>query len=428
MTALLFGILFVFLFLNFNIGISLIMAVVCCIYIGENTTYVNMVIPRMFTSVDNFSYAAIPFFILAGNLMEVGGISKRLINFVKVLLGWMPASTANITVGASAFFGAISGSNAATVAAIGGLMIPSMEEEGYPKEQAAAVAASAGTLGVVIPPSVPMVTYAITASVSVTMMFMSGILPGLLLACVIVAVNLCICSKYEKGKHLGHFTRRFVSGFKEAFLALLMPLIILGGIYGGLCTPTEAAAIACLYALIVSVFIYHEVKISQLAKIFEKSAITSAVIIFVISASSPFQWFMTSTNMAQQIASAIVSQITNPLVIIFLMNIVLLFLGCFLETTAIILLIAPVFLPIAEAIGLDPVCLGLIMVVNTSLGMITPPLAVNLFVASGIARISIEKISRKIVPYLCAEVAALLVISYFPDFVLFLPRLIGYTG
>jgi C4-dicarboxylate transporter DctM subunit len=405
-----------------------LLAVVLCILASDKLTFLNMIVPRMFIAVDNFAYAAIPFFIFTGNMMERGGISKRLVIFARTLLGRSPASLSSITVAASGFFGAISGSNAATVAAIGGLMIPSMEKEGYPKDVAAAVAASAGTLGVVIPPSVPMVTYAITASVSVTTMFIAGIIPGLLLLLALIGVNIVKCANYETNKPAWPTARVIWQSFRDAFLALMMPVIIIGGIYGGIFTPTEAAAVACAYALFVSLCVYREIGLKEVVETLIKSAITSSAILFVIAASSPFQWYMTSTGMAQAIATGIMSMVNSEIFILLLINIVLLFLGCFLETTAIILLITPVLLPIANLIGYDPICLGLIMVVNTSIGMITPPMALNLFVASGIAKVSMESVSRRILPYLAVEVAVLLTLTYASSLILWLPRLMGYSG
>ena len=428
MIAALFGVVVVVMLLSVPIGVSLIVAVLLYISLTGNVSFYPMVITKMFTAVDNFSLLAMPCFIFAGNVMADGGISARLVRFVKILLGWTPASLANITVGASAFFGAISGSNAATCAAIGGITIPEMKNNGYPDDVAAAVAAAGSTLGCVVPPSVNMITYAITASVSVTTMFTAGFMPALIMAISMIVVNVIFLKKYEVRDVKLPSAKVVWAAFKEAIWALLMPVIILGGIYGGICTPTEAGAVSCLYGVVVSLFIYKEIKFRDLAPILINSAITSAAILFVMAAATPFQWIMSSSGMSQTIANFVLNTVDSRIVILLLINIVLLFLGCFLETTAIILLMTPVLLPIAISIGLDPIVLGIITIVNTSIGMITPPMAVCLFVASGISGCRIEAISKRIIPFLIAEIVALLIITYWPDIILVLPRLSGYTG
>lgn len=428
MAGALFGILMVCLMFGIPIAAALIIAVFQCIWQGGNYAYFQMIVQRMFISMDSFGNAAVPFFILAGNLMEYGGISKRLIGFVRILMAKVPAKLSCITVGGAAFFGAISGSNAATVSAIGGIMVPQMIEEGYPPEEAAAVAASAGTLGVIIPPSVPMIIFALTTSASVSALFIGGVVPGLMLAAVLIGLNIFRCRKYESQKEVEVTGSGLWSAFKEAIWALLMPVIILGGIYGGLCTPTEAAAISCIYSFIVSIFIYKELKLKDLPGILVKSAQTTAFILIVVAASSPFQWFMTSTGIVQTISTGVLSVLSSKVLILLVINLILLFLGCFLETSAIILLVAPVILPIITSLGLDPVWMGVVMIVNTSIGMITPPMALNLFVSSGIAKVRVEDVSRKILPYLAIEIVVLFIITYFPDVVLWLPRLTGYRG
>lgn len=425
MIGILFGVLFLMLILGVPIAVCLGIAVCAVIILSGNMHLLPVVTQRMFTQADNFTLMAVPFFILAGNIMERGGISKRLIDFIEILLRKLPGRLSCITVVASAFFGAISGSNPATVAAIGGITIPRMKKKGYPDEVAAAVAASAGTLGVVIPPSIPMVTYAVTASVSVGTMFMAGVVPGILLAIVLVFTNIFICRKYDAPDDTKITVKEFGKSFKEAFLAILMPVIILGGIYGGIFTPTESAAVACIYALVVSMFVYKELSLSDIYDILKKSAVSSAVVLFVVSMSAPFGWFMTHQNMPTEIATSVLGLFSNKYVLLLMINVLLLFLGCFLETQSIILLVTPILLPIATSLGLSPIALGIIIIINTSIGMITPPMAVNLFVASGIAKTSIGKISRRILIYLGVEVLALLVMTFIPSIITWLPNLIG---
>ena len=410
----LFGILFILLFLGVPIAICLGIAAALTMALTGNMQYLAAVPTRMFTQLDNTTLMAVPFFILAGNIMAEGGISDRLIGFFELLLKRLPGRLACISVVASGFFGAISGSNPATVAAIGGITAPRMIQKGYPPEKAAAIAASSGTLGVVIPPSIPMVTYAVTASVSIISMFEAGWVPGIMLIVGLCIANAVMCKKYDSVDTTKYPAKTYLIRFKDAFLALLMPVIILGGIYGGIFTPTESAAVACIYALIVSCFVFRELNLKQLYKIFKDSCISSAVVLFVVGMSAPFAWFMTSENIPTMISTAVMSTFHNKFVILLAMNLLLLFLGCFLETQSIILLVTPILLPMATALGVSPVALGLIIIVNTSIGMITPPMAVNLFVATGICKTTVGAVSKKIIPYLLLEFGILLLYTYIP--------------
>ena len=410
----LFGILFILLFLGVPIAICLGIAAALTMALTGNMQYLAAVPTRMFTQLDNTTLMAVPFFILAGNIMAEGGITDRLIGFFELLLKRLPGRLACISVVASGFFGAISGSNPATVAAIGGITAPRMIQKGYPPEKAAAIAASSGTLGVVIPPSIPMVTYAVTASVSIISMFEAGWVPGIMLIVGLCIANAIMCKKYDSVDTTKYPAKTYLIRFKDAFLALLMPVIILGGIYGGIFTPTESAAVACIYALIVSCFVFRELNLKQLYKIFKDSCISSAVVLFVVGMSAPFAWFMTSENIPTMISTAVMSTFHNKFVILLAMNLLLLFLGCFLETQSIILLVTPILLPMATALGVSPVALGLIIIVNTSIGMITPPMAVNLFVATGICKTTVGAVSKKIIPYLLLEFGILLLYTYIP--------------
>lgn len=425
MALTLFGILFLMLAISVPISISLGVAVLVALATNDTNTSYMVVAQRMFTSVDSFPFMAVPFFILAGDLMERGGISKRLINFTKLIFGKLPASLACITTAASAFFGAISGSNPATVAAIGGLMVPAMVKAGYPKDRAAAVAASSGTLGVIIPPSIPMVTYAITASVSIGTMFIAGFVPGILLATGLIITNIITCRKFEKKDNTEVSFKQIFFIFKDAIWAIFMPVIILGGIYGGVFTPTEASAVACVYSFLVSKYIYKELNFGDLRSIFAKSATSTAIVLFIVCLSAPFSWLMTSAGIPSQIATAMLGTFQNKYIIFIMINLILLFLGCFLETQSIILLMTPMLLPLVTKLGMHPIVLGLIIVVNTSVGMITPPMAVNLFVASTISKISLEDISKRIVPYLAVEIVVLLILTYFSDIIMWLPSILG---
>lgn len=425
MAGIMFGVLAIMLLLNVPIAMSLGLAVLVALLFGAEGTSAVVVVQRMFTSLDNFTLMAVPFFILSGDLMVKGGISEKLIKFMKMLLGRIPAALSVITTVSSAFFGAISGSNPATVAAIGGIMIPEMEKSGYPSSKAGAIAAASGTLGVIIPPSISMVTYAVITGASIGTMFIAGIVPGLLLALSLIIVSFIKCPNYEKQEQEEFSFSKLGKAFIDAIWALLMPVIILGGIYGGVFTPTEAAAVSVVYAIIVSIFIYKQLTWKDLPEIFTKSAISSAVVLITLALSSPFSWVMTSEQVPIKVAETVLGAFSSKIIILLLINFVLLFLGCFLETQSIIMLMTPMLYPLALELGIDPIALGIIMVVNTSIGMITPPMGVNMFVASGIAKTSIGSIVKDIMPYLIVELVVMFAMTYINEIILFLPRLMG---
>ena len=414
MEAILFISFVLLLVINIPIGAALGLSCIAALVFGDMPTPPLVVAQRMFTSVDSFPFMAIPFFMIAGGFMETGGMSRRLVEFAKALVGTIPGGLGIITVVASAFFAALSGSNPATVAAIGSIMIPAMVKAGYPLDVAAALAASAGTLGVIIPPSIPMVTYGVVTNTSIGDLFVAGFIPGLMIAAVLMGLILWMAKKYDlRGGEPSSWKKIFSTG-KDALLALFMPIIILGGIYGGIFTPTEAAAVATVYSLIVGMFIFKEIKVTDLKEVILKAAVSSAVVLFVIATSSSFSWLLTSMQIPEKVAGIMLEISKNPTVILLILNVILLFLGTFLETQAIILLVTPIIFPLAMNLGIDPLTLGIIIVVNTSIGMITPPMAVNLFVACSISGLSIEKISKRILPFLFAEIAALLLITNIP--------------
>ncbi|MCF7934719.1 MAG: TRAP transporter large permease [Synergistales bacterium] len=417
MALIMFGLLIGLIFFNIPVAVSIGLASMAGMLFSNLPLNPVVIAQRMFTAVDSFPFMAIPFFMLAGGIMEHGGISKRLVRLASSMVGSLPGGLGLITVLASAFFGAISGSNPATVAAIGGIMVPSMIKKGYPPAFAAAVAAAGGTLGVVIPPSIPMITYGVVAGVSIGDLFLAGFGPGVLLALTLSIVIVVMSKKLNIPKEENLGLGEFFSAFRDSILALFMPIIILGGIYGGIFTPTEAGAVAVVYSLLVSIFIYRELGLQQMHTIIVKAGIASSVVFFVIATSQSFSWLITVGQVSQQITDAMLAISENPVAIITMINGILLFLGIFLETQAIILLVAPILIPIVAVFGMDPIMLGVIMVVNTSIGMITPPMAVNLFVASSLVEeygVTIEKISRHVIIFLLAEIVDILLISNIP--------------
>jgi C4-dicarboxylate transporter DctM subunit len=423
-SAILFGTLAALLLINIPIAVALGLASFFAIMFSDLTIPLVMIPQRIFTSLDSFPFMAVPFFMFAGVLMEAGGISRRLVTFAKSLVGCLPGGLGIITVVSSAFFGAISGSNAATVAAIGGIMIPSMEKESYPKDYSCAIAAAGGTLGVVVPPSVPMITYGVISGASIGTLFIAGIVPAMLMVLSLSFVIMIVAHRKNLPREKIS-KKELIRSFVDAIFAILMPVIVLGGIYGGVFTPTEAAAVSCIYALLVTFVIYREISIKALSGLIIQAGQATAVVFFIIATSGAFSWLLTSERIPEMITSGFLSISNNGIIIMLMINILLLILGVFLETNAIILLVTPMLLPIAMEIGLDPVVFGIILIVNTSVGMITPPMALNIVIASGIGNSTIERISKAIVPFFLVLVADILIISFVPEIIRFLPKILG---
>ena len=423
--GILFGVLFLLLFVGVPIAICLGIAAAVTMVATGNIQYLAAVPTRMFTQVDNSTLMAVPFFILAGNIMAEGGISDRLIGFFELLLKRLPGRLACISVVASGFFGAISGSNPATVAAIGGICAPRMIQKGYPPAKAAAIAASAGTLGVVIPPSIPMVTYAVTANESIIDMFEAGWVPGIMLIVGLCVANVIMCRKYDSVDNTAYPAREYLIRFKDAFLALLMPIIILGGIYSGMFTPTESAAVACVYALIVSCLVFRELPLKKLYKVFIDSCVSSAVVLFVVSMSAPFAWFMTSENIPAMISTAVMNAFSNKFLILLVMNLLLLFLGCFIGSMQILIMVAPLLMNLANALNMSYIQMGVMAVLNVTLGLITPPMAPALFVTAKATGNNFESALKYTVQFLIPMFATLMLVTFWEPLTMWLPRLLG---
>ncbi len=385
----------------------------------------TVLVQKMFTAMDSFPLMAVPFFILAGALMETGGISRRLIHLANTFVGHFSGGLAFVAIIASMFFGAISGAAAACVAAIGSVLIPEMVARGYGKPYTAAVQATAGTLGVMIPPSIPMIIYGVMTGVSVGALFMGGVVPGVLVGISLMFVAWLIARRRGyRGERRYSWAERGAA-FLDAFWALLMPIIILGGIYGGVFTPTEAAVVAVVYGLVAGLFVYRELRVAQLKSIFVNTAVSTAIILFIIATSSAFSWVLTSRRVPQMVAEGMLALSSNPVVILLLINLLLLFVGTFMETVASIIILVPVLMPVLQSIGVDPLHFGIVIVVNLAIGMVTPPLGVCLFVSCGIAKISLEDISRAALPFILVMILDILLLSYLPFLSTALPRLMG---
>ena len=419
MTALLFISFLVLLVLGVPIAFAIASAGVAVLLAGD----VNLLITvqRMFAATDSFPLVAVPFFILAGDLLARGSMSKTLVAFADSLLGRIRGGLSAVSVVAGMFFAAISGSVAATTAAVGATLIPELKKRGYDEAPSAALIAAAGCIGVVIPPSVPMVLYAVIADQSVTQLFSNGFLPGVLMGGILIAVSLWQAYRrnYPKGAEFSLST--VWTTFKSAIWALLMPAIILGGIFSGYFTPSEAAAVAVIYAAIISFIVYRDMTFKELAQIVLGSAKTSAVIMMIIACSGVFGWVLANWKIPEQVAQAVLSVSSNTYVIMFLISIIILIAGVFMETSSAVILLTPVFLPLVKALGINLVHFGLIFTIGISIGMITPPVAINLFVASSVTGMPLEKIARAIIPYLVSLVIIFLVYVYLP---MFIPALI----
>jgi len=367
------------------------------------------------TSVNSFPLLAIPFFILAGEIMGRGGISKRLINVAESIVGSVIGGTALTSIVTCMFFAAISGSGPATVAAVGGIMIPAMVSKGYDRKFATAVVASAGSIGVIIPPSIPMVMYGVSGSVSIGDMFIAGIIPGIL-----VGIGLMIYTYYysKKNNYLGNGKKISIKNIgKEVWNAkwsLLIPVIILGGIYGGIFTPTEAAAAAVFFGFIIGVFVYRELKLNVLADVFIESALMTATILVIVGTATAFGKLLAMEQIPNQIANSMLSLSSNPTIIMLSIIVLLLIVGCFMDTIAAIIILTPILLPVATLVGYDPIHFGIIMIVALAIGFITPPVGVNLFVGAGISGISLEALSKAILPFIIVMIIILLIIMFIP--------------
>jgi C4-dicarboxylate transporter DctM subunit len=381
-----------------------------------------------FNSLDSFPLIAVPFFILAGELMMQGGISSRLINFCRALLGTMSGSLGAVTVVSSMIFAAVAGSGTATVACIGGITIPAMLRERYNKGFACALAATSGALGPIIPPSVAMILYGVSSGVSITHLFIGGIIPGLMITAGLVALVHYVARKNGYGLTPQEaIASRIPLGraFRDAFWSLLIPGIILGGIYGGVFTPTEAAVVACVAAIFVGIFIYREYSFIELPRVFRKATLTSGTILLLVACAMAMGRLLTVEQIPDQLSETLLSVTQNKAVLLLIVNIFLLIVGMFMETYAAIIILTPVLLPAMTAVGVNPLHFGLIMTVNLTIGLCTPPVGVNLFIATRIGNCPIEEMFKWLVPTLLVLIAVLMLITYIPPLTMFLPGLLG---
>lgn len=424
-SLLLFGCFILLLIIRVPVAISLgLSSALALLYSGKVSS--SFIAQGLVTSIDSFPLMAVPFFILAGDLMGQGGLSRRLLNVASIFFGRYTGGLAIIAIVTCMFFAAISGSGPATVAAIGGLMLPAMAKAGYDKGFSIGLIASAGSIGIIIPPSIPMIIYAVSANISITQIFLAGVIPGLMIGVALI-ITAYIKARREgyKGSDKRYSSKEIFQIIWDAKWALLVPVIILGGIYGGVFTPTEAAAVGVIYGFVVGVFVYKELKWSDLYRVIAGSALTSATVIVIVGTATIFGRMLAIERIPFMIADYIVHITDSPILILLLINVLLLFVGMFMETLAAIIILVPILLPVVTAVGVDPVHFGIVIIVNLAIGLVTPPVGVNLFVGSRVGETSLEKAIGGSIPFFIAMLLMLLLITYVPWFSLFPLSLIG---
>ena len=396
-------------------------AAVTYLYVGQELTTLVQI---AFSSVNSFPIMALPAFVLAGALMECAGISRRIVTVAEHMVGQMSGGLAITAVLACVFFGAISGSGPATTAAVGMLMIPAMTRRGYKEDYAAAAVATAGGIGIIIPPSIPMVIYGVTAQESITTMFLGGVSPGFLFAFSLIGLHYCFCRGKDLASGLPSFSlRNLFKSLGDGFYAVMAPVVILGGIYSGAFTPTEAAVVAIFYTMIVGIFIYKEMSLPTFMKSLETTVWITGRVLIIMFAAYAFGRLLVQYRIPEVIAKGMLSVSSNHLVIWAMVIVFLLFLGMFMETLAIIMLVTPVLLPVMTTLGVDPIHFGVVLVCCCAIGFSTPPLGENLFVSSGISGVSLERLSIKALPFCAINILCIIIMILFPQIILWLPNL-----
>lgn len=410
--------------ISFSIGIS---SLVTMLFSIKALPAFTTIAQRMATGLDSFALLAIPFFILAGQLMNSGGIARRLIEFAKILVGKLPGGLAFVNIMAAMLFGSISGSAAAAASAIGGFMTPIMKKEGYDKSFSAAVNITSATTGLIIPPSNILIVYSLASGgVSIAALFLAGYIPGILVGIGLMVVTFIYVKRHNyKVSFIFNFNDA-VKKFLDAVPSLLLVIIVMGGIIAGYFTATEASAIAVLYAFVLSVFIYKEVKFNDLPRILLNSASTTAMVMLLIGTSMAMSWVMAYENIPQSVAEGLIALSDNPVVILIIINLILLMVGTFMDMTPAVLIFTPIFLPVVMHLGVNPIHFGIVMVMNLSIGLCTPPVGSILFIGCSVAGLSITNVIKPLIPMFIAMIITLLLVTYIPDLSLFIPKLFGY--
>lgn len=405
------------LIILFSLGVPIAISILLASIIGIEffSRLPLLLVPQqMFVGIDNFPLMAIPFFILAGNLMAAGGISRRLVDLAKAMVGGVQGGLAMTCVLTCMMFAAVSGSSVATTFAIGSILIPAMVKHDYPRPLAASIQASSAELGVLIPPSIPLILYGVSTDTSIGKLFIAGIGPGLLIGGALLLFLYLFCKIRGYGLRDREDRHDLPTAFKRAWAAMLMPVVVIGGIYGGVFTPTEASAVAVVYAVIVGGLVYRELNMDELVPILKQSVISTAAVMLIIAAAALFSFLISRSGLPADVASWVTQVFDSPISFLLAVNVMLLVVGMFIETSAAILVLAPIFTPIAVQYGIDPVHFGLIVVVNLALGMFTPPLGVNLFAACAVAKLSIDQLLPWLMRFVLVVLACLIAITYMP--------------
>jgi tripartite ATP-independent transporter DctM subunit len=420
--ALLLGTLLVLFLLNTPVALAIALSSLFAFLVKGDFSLLT-VIQRLYAGVDSFPLMAVPLFMCAGEIMEAGGISRKIVNLANALVGWLPGGLAAVAIVSSMFFAGISGSSAADTAAVGTIMLPAMIKGGYERSFASAVQAAGGSLGVIIPPSIPMIIFGFLTGASIGKLFVAGILPGLLIGVSLIVVSTFLCRRRHYGSTEPFSFARLLHASWDAKWALGAPVLILGGILGGVFTATESAAVATIYALVVGFCIHRQLQLRSLPQLFIRAAIMSSVVLFIIATASVFSWLMAIEQIPTMIASHLLAVSENPTVLLLLINFMLLVAGTFVETTAALILLVPVLLPVLPKLPVDVVQLGAIVVVNLAIGMLTPPLGICLFVACSISGSRLEDTVRSILPFLAILLVDLMVITFWDPMTRWLPTL-----
>jgi tripartite ATP-independent transporter DctM subunit len=423
LSMLVFGLLGLFLLLGFPIGFAILLST--CITLVVQGLPLSMAVMKVLAGADSFLLTAIPFFILAGVLMNLGGITQRILNFCMLLFGTVRGSLGHVTIVASMIFAGISGSSVAETASIGSIVIPAMVKKRYPAEVAGAIACVAGTIGIIIPPSIPMVLYSMVSEASIGKLFLGGAIPGILIGLIMMVITAFQAKKHGYGKERENRASvpEIVKGVKDGVLAIIMPLIIVGGIILGVVTATEAAVIAVAYAFVLGHFVYKEIRIGQLPGALMETVRSTAVVMLVVVAATALGWVLAYANIPQMMSAALLSISDNPHVVLIIINLILLVAGCVSDVAPNILVLTPIFFPVINKLGIDPVHFGVVVTVNMAIGLVTPPVGNCLFIAANLSKVRVEKLFVATLPYLLSSFIVLGLITFFPQLVLFLPNL-----
>ncbi|MEY4754408.1 MAG: hypothetical protein RJA44_2083 [Pseudomonadota bacterium] len=419
-----FGLLAVLMLTGMPISISLGLTVLTFLFTMTSVPLESVAL-KLFTGIEKFEIMAIPFFILAGNFLTHGGVAKRMINFASAMVGHWYGGLGLAGVLACALFAAVSGSSPATVVAIGSILLPAMVKAGFPNRFGAGVISTSGALGILIPPSIVMVMYSVATNTSVGALFMAGVIPGLALAGVLGGVTWYRARKFDYPRQPKASWGQRVKAFRESVWGLLLIVVVMGGIYSGVFTPTEAAAMSAVYAFIVAVFVYRDMGLKDVPKVLLNSANMSAMLLYIITNAVLFSFIMTNENIPQALGDWILHHGFGPIAFLLAVNVILLLAGNFMEPSSIVLIFAPILFPVATKLGIDPVHFGILMVVNMEVGMCHPPVGLNLYVASGITKMGITELTVAVWPWLLSMLGFLAVVTYWPGLSLWLPRALG---